>query len=215
MGRTQEYHCIVLKTHDVGEADRFCILLTYERGKIAARARGVRKPKSKMGGSILPLQEAVLSVREGSGGMHISSVSNVQNHASALSLPMFLQAQQATELLLSLLEDDHPVPEIFTLMQQFIVPDDTRGGIQILPFTIRILQHMGVLPVGRAHQVFTHLSETEKEFIEQCSAEKWHAAHLPEENGKHLTALCNRIVEQQTNWKMRAAPVARSMLLAG
>ncbi|PIQ76837.1 DNA repair protein RecO [Candidatus Peregrinibacteria bacterium CG10_big_fil_rev_8_21_14_0_10_49_24] len=214
MGHTAEYHSIVLKTYDVGEADRFCIVLTRERGKIAARARGVRKPKSRMGGSILPLQESMLSMHESSSGLSISGVSHMQDHASALSLPTFLHAQQATELLLSVLEDDHPVPDIFELMRQFLTACRTEETVQSLPFTVRILQTMGILPTQNSHQIFTHLSMPERELIETCAQHDWHTAHLPHENSRHLQALCNRILEQQTNWKMKAGSVASSMLLA-
>ena len=55
MAHSESVEAVVLKTYDVGEADRFCIVLTKERGRIAARARGVRKLTSKMGGSLLPL----------------------------------------------------------------------------------------------------------------------------------------------------------------
>lgn len=213
MGHTAQYHSIVLRTHDVGEADRFCIVLTQERGKLAARARGVRKPKSRMGGSILPLQEVMLSMHEGSGGLTINGVSHVQDYSSSLSLPAFLQAQQVTEILLSVLEDDHPVPEIFALVRQFLKACREEHAVQSLPFTIRILQTMGILPTEHAHQIFKHLSVSEKKFIETCTQQHWHTAHIPQEESRHLHALCNRILEQQTSWKMRAGSVASAMLL--
>ena len=58
MPQSQTYEALILQSHDVGEADRFLILFTRERGRLAARARAVRKPKSKMGGSLLPLKLA-------------------------------------------------------------------------------------------------------------------------------------------------------------
>ena len=42
---------IVLRTHKLGEADRIITLLTRERGKVRAVAKGVRRTKSKFGAS--------------------------------------------------------------------------------------------------------------------------------------------------------------------
>ena len=76
MPKSQELEAIVLQTHNVGEADRFCILLTKERGKIPVRARGVRKPKSRMGGSLLALQRIQVTVHEGSAGFMVTAASS-------------------------------------------------------------------------------------------------------------------------------------------
>ena len=46
------YHCegIVLRTRLFGEADRIVTLLTKEKGKIEAVARGVRRPRNRLVG---------------------------------------------------------------------------------------------------------------------------------------------------------------------
>ena len=43
MGRLHLCEALVLKTYDIGDADRLCILLTNTRGRIAVVAKGVRK----------------------------------------------------------------------------------------------------------------------------------------------------------------------------
>ncbi|MBU1911666.1 recombination protein O N-terminal domain-containing protein, partial [Patescibacteria group bacterium] len=48
MPHSQTYNSIILKAYDVGEADRFLILFTREKGRMTARARAVRKLKSKL-----------------------------------------------------------------------------------------------------------------------------------------------------------------------
>jgi DNA repair protein RecO (recombination protein O) len=52
--RTYKTRAIVLAHFDLGEADRIITLLTPEDGKIRAVAKGVRKPKSRIGGSVEP-----------------------------------------------------------------------------------------------------------------------------------------------------------------
>jgi len=213
MGRTHQYKSIILRTHDVGKADRFCILLTEERGKLAARARGVRKPKSHMGGSLLDFQEAEVSIRESRGNLNISSACCIQDYCGDLALSNFLQAAQATELLLALLEDDHPVPEVFLLIQQFLTGCMAQNRVHILPFTVRLLQELGVFPQEESHQLFCHLSGEEQEFIRACSQDQWWKLSLPPQDiDDRLSPLCKRIIAEQTNRTMRSASIAKEIL---
>ncbi len=56
---------IVLRTHKLGEADRIITLLSRERGKIRAVAKGVRRTKSKFGSRLEPFSRVDLLVHEG------------------------------------------------------------------------------------------------------------------------------------------------------
>jgi DNA repair protein RecO (recombination protein O) len=55
--RTYKTRAIVLAHFDLGEADRIITLLTPEDGKIRAVAKGVRRPRSRIGGSVEPFAE--------------------------------------------------------------------------------------------------------------------------------------------------------------
>jgi DNA repair protein RecO (recombination protein O) len=55
--RTYKTRAIVLAHFDLGEADRIITMLTPEDGKIRAVAKGVRRPKSRIGGSVEPFAE--------------------------------------------------------------------------------------------------------------------------------------------------------------
>ena len=48
---------IVLSRFDLGEADRVLTLMTPEYGKLKAIAKGVRRQKSRLGGSLEPFAE--------------------------------------------------------------------------------------------------------------------------------------------------------------
>ncbi len=76
MRRSFSDDAIVLRTYDVGEGDRFCILLTRKHGKISARAKGVRKVKSRKGGSLLPLHIARVDIDVSSSGNYVSGASS-------------------------------------------------------------------------------------------------------------------------------------------
>ena len=56
---------IVLSRFDFGEADRILTLLTPGLGKIKAIAKGIRRPTSRIGGSLEPLAELRLDEDDG------------------------------------------------------------------------------------------------------------------------------------------------------
>jgi DNA repair protein RecO (recombination protein O) len=69
----------VLAHFDLGEADRIVTLLTPEDGKIRAVAKGVRRPKSRIGGSVEPFAELEVVLARGRNLDVITQVS--VNHA--------------------------------------------------------------------------------------------------------------------------------------
>ena len=202
MGMNRTYEAIVLRTYDVGEADRFCILLTKERGKIAARARGVRKLTSRMGGSLLPLQHIILNMHEGKTGFLVTAIERCEQKQIPKNVHNFLSAQQGVELLLQLLEDDHPVPEIFDITKEFLKSCEKAS---VLPFTIRLLSFLGVLPSPSEGKLALHIKDDEREYLQTCSGEKWLSPpDLSIRGARRLNDLCNRIVDQQTSGILRA-----------
>ncbi len=56
---------IVLSRFDLGEADRVVTLLTPEEGKLKAVAKGVRRPRSRIGGAVEPFAELELLLVRG------------------------------------------------------------------------------------------------------------------------------------------------------
>jgi DNA repair protein RecO (recombination protein O) len=56
---------VVLRTHKLGEADRIITLLTRERGKVRAVAKGVRRTRSKFGSRLEPFMHVDLLLHEG------------------------------------------------------------------------------------------------------------------------------------------------------
>ena len=64
--RTYRTSAIVLSRFDLGEADRVLTLLTPHDGKLKAIAKGVRRPGSRIGGSVEPFAELQLLLVRGS-----------------------------------------------------------------------------------------------------------------------------------------------------
>jgi DNA repair protein RecO (recombination protein O) len=63
--RTYKTRAIVLAHFDLGEADRIITLLTPQDGKLRAIAKGVRRSRSRMGGSVEPFAELDLVLARG------------------------------------------------------------------------------------------------------------------------------------------------------
>ena len=53
---------IVLSRFDLGEADRVLTLITPTGGKLKAIAKGVRRPTSRLGGSLEPFAELTIGL---------------------------------------------------------------------------------------------------------------------------------------------------------
>ena len=62
---TYRDEAIVLRTHNLGEADRIITFLTLGRGKVRAVAKGVRRTSSKFGGRLEPFSHVDLQFAEG------------------------------------------------------------------------------------------------------------------------------------------------------
>ena len=56
---------IVLSRFDLGEADRVLTLITPEHGKLKAIAKGIRRPTSRLGGSLEPFAELTVVLARG------------------------------------------------------------------------------------------------------------------------------------------------------
>lgn len=72
---------IVVRTRNLGEADRIAILLTPNLGLISCVARGARRTKSRTGGHVDLLRHVTAHVSEGRSDLHvISQVETVNGH---------------------------------------------------------------------------------------------------------------------------------------
>ena len=76
--RSYKTRAIVLAHLDLGEADRIITLLTPEDGKLRAIAKGVRRSRSRIGGSVEPFAELDLVLARGRDLDVITSVALAQ-----------------------------------------------------------------------------------------------------------------------------------------
>ena len=164
MSHSQSFDAIVLKTYDVGEADRFCILLTREKGRLMARAAGARRTGSRLGGSLLPFRRLNIQLKESSAGWIIAGVASVEM-SQPLSLPSFAALEEGIEILLRLVQHEGELPEIFDATLLFIA-----DPLQVTPlaYTFSLLHHLGLLPEEPELTAMFGLEEADHAFLEAC-----------------------------------------------
>src|SRR5438552_13444351 len=110
---------IVLSRFDLGEADRVLTLITPDVGKLKAIAKGIRKPTSRLGGSLEPFAElnvalhrgrtfdVVIEVRVGHAWLHLRD-----------SLESAATAWYLAELADRSLEERHAAEPLYALLRR-------------------------------------------------------------------------------------------------
>ncbi|MGC8633645.1 MAG: DNA repair protein RecO [Candidatus Limnocylindrales bacterium] len=108
---------IVLTHFDLGEADRVVTLLTPRDGKLKAIAKGVRRPKSRLGGSVEPLAELDLVLARGRT-FDVITQATVQHAWLALRdrLESTATAWYFSELVERSAEERAPAPRLYELL---------------------------------------------------------------------------------------------------
>ena len=212
MAYSRTYETIILKAYDVGEADRFLILFTRERGRLTARARGVRKPGSRMGGHVLPFQLSSITLVEGHAGLLVVAAQRTSPPVRS-EIVQFLHAEEGIEILTTLLHDEEPLPEIFDCTQRFLGMCQEESSDPVLPFTIAILHRSGLLPDMRDAEHAPQLSPQSRAAVHACTCGEWKAiADLPQDCVRTLKTLCNDIVAQSTGMTLRTPGIAAALM---
>jgi DNA repair protein RecO (recombination protein O) len=142
---------IVLRTVDTGEADRVVTLLTRERGKVAAFARGARASRRRFGGSLEPFTLVAAEVRERPGAelLGLESVAPLDAFGGIRGdLARIACAAYAAELARDLVRDHEPHEDLFDLLAAYLAalaasPAHPAG---LRAFELGALRAAGLLP---------------------------------------------------------------------
>ena len=114
---TYQADAIVLRRVDYGEADRIITLLTREHGKFAAIAKGARRAKARNGSALDLFSRSNMMLAK---GRNLDVVAQVQRTGDVRNISGDLQrtayASLVAEVVDKVLEDRHPVDDIFELV---------------------------------------------------------------------------------------------------
>jgi len=140
---------IVLSRFDYGEADRILTLLTPGLGKIKAIAKGIRRPTSRIGGSLEPLAELRLQLAK---GRTFDVVTQVTMQHAWLGLRDDLEvtatAWYCAELVDRSLEERHAAEPLYLLLRRAyeLLDGGMSPGRVARWFEMRLCDELGVRP---------------------------------------------------------------------
>ncbi|MEW6524484.1 MAG: DNA repair protein RecO [Bacillota bacterium] len=108
---------LVIRTHDLREADRIVTVLTPGEGKVGAVAKGVRRPQSKLAASVQPFTRANFMFYRGRGLDTITQAEVVDSfRALRQDLDRLAFAAYAAELAGEVARERDPAPELYILL---------------------------------------------------------------------------------------------------
>lgn len=135
---------------DYGDADRIITLFTRERGRLSAFAAGARKSKKRFAGALEPCThlKAQLVQRRGDT-WRLDGVDVLATfHRLRDDLPRIGRALFGAELARELIRDEHPHPELFDALLEFLKRLETGAdAAEHLRFTLDALSFAGFRPV--------------------------------------------------------------------
>ncbi len=115
--RTSRTLAVVTSRFRLGEADRVLTLISPNRGKFKAIAKGVRKPTSRLGGGVEPFAELEVALV---AGRTFDIVTQVQPRRIWLGLRSRLKssavAWYAAELVERATSEEQPEPELYAIL---------------------------------------------------------------------------------------------------
>ncbi|HHY95422.1 MAG TPA: DNA repair protein RecO [Firmicutes bacterium] len=109
---------IVVRNRDNGEADRLITVFTREEGKLAAIAKGCRRPGSRLAAAVQPFACSRLQLWR---GKHLDVVTQGQLRESfphlRANLPALASASLAAELVDAFTQERDPAPALYALLR--------------------------------------------------------------------------------------------------
>ena len=147
--RVYKTEAIVLKRFNLGEADKLLTLYTPNIGKLRAIAKGVRRPKSRMGGHLELLSHSSLMLARGKNldiitqAETISSFQPLRDDLWRSSLALY--AAELVEQFAAEHVENYPVYKL--LLDTLHRLCDAQGGeLALRYFELNLLAHLGYKP---------------------------------------------------------------------
>jgi DNA repair protein RecO (recombination protein O) len=142
----------VLRTYSLAEADKICVFLTKDSGKVRGVAHGARKMKSRFGSALEPFTEVALTYfqKEGRELMSVSTCEIVRSHfhSAARDIETASAFSYMAELLVEFLPDHEPNERLYRLVAAVLGCVESRLDLPILMryFESWLLRLVGYFP---------------------------------------------------------------------
>jgi DNA repair protein RecO (recombination protein O) len=140
---------IALRAIRLGETDRIVTFLTKENGKVRAVAKGVRKPKNRIGSRVEPLSHVSMMCWRGRELDTISQVELIESFRAIRSdLDRMGPAITMLEMVDQVALERHESPELFALLLGALRTLDRQTSPTLLgAFSFKLLALEGVGPI--------------------------------------------------------------------
>jgi DNA repair protein RecO (recombination protein O) len=140
---------IVLSRFDYGEADRILTLITPGGGKLKAIAKGVRRPTSRLGGSLEPFAELRVALAHGRTFEVVTQVDVIHAWLNLRDdLVSFGTASYLAELASGTMEERHASETVYLLLKRaYEILDAGMAPSRVARwFEMRLADELGVRP---------------------------------------------------------------------
>jgi DNA repair protein RecO (recombination protein O) len=140
---------IVLRRRPLGEADQILTLLSRERGKLSAVAKGVRKTQSKFGARLDFFNRAIVTLHTGRSLDIVTGASSVGGAWERIVDPdAFAFASYVAAAIDDLCEIGMAVPELFDVVREMhdALAAGTTPGALAAAVDLHILNALGLAP---------------------------------------------------------------------
>jgi len=147
--RLSKTEAIVLRSRRLGEADRILTLYTPARGKIEAKAKGVRKTTSRLSGHLQPLTRCMLALAQGHVADVVTGCETLESfQALRGDLDRLSRALYACELIDRMVPEHVPGYVTYRLLLDTLrrLEKDPGPDIALRFFEMRLLDHSGFRP---------------------------------------------------------------------
>lgn len=142
----------VLRTYSLAEADKICVFLTREMGKVRGVAHGARKLRSRFGSSLEPFTEVALTYyqKEGRELVSVSNCDIVNSHfdRAARDVQTAGAFSYMAELLVEFLPDHEANERLYRLVQAVLEAIEEQNDIRraLRYFECWLLRLVGFFP---------------------------------------------------------------------
>lgn len=147
--RIYRVSALVLRHRDLGEADQIVVLLSRERGKFSAVAKGVKRPRSKLAAGLQLFTHSRLLL---ASGQNLDIVSQCQIVRSFYhlreDLAQVAHASHLVELVDGFLQEREPVGQVFELLLWALDQLETGDDPELIAraFELKLMSALGYQP---------------------------------------------------------------------
>ncbi len=142
---------IVLRTHPLGEADRIVTLLTRERGKVRAVAKGVRRTRSRFGARLEPFMMTDIQLYSGRNLDTVTQVETIAAYGEKIvdDYPRYTAGTVMLETADRLTDEGTPAVQQFLLLVgglRTLTAAEHESGLVLDAYLLRALSVAGWAP---------------------------------------------------------------------